>query len=725
MSERIKVHMIGNAHLDPVWLWSWQAGVDEAIATAYTAVKLLKEYPEFIFTRSDSWFHQMIEKLNPELFEEVKKLVAEGRWQLVGGWHIQPDCNLPTEYGFRKQIEIGQRYFEERFGKKTKIGYNVDSFGHAGTLPRILKEAGYHSYIYMRPGAHEKQYPSKSQVFWWEASDSKDRVLAYRIPIAYCCHTVEQLKTFIPLVIEQSDTSLGHIMCFYGVGDHGGGPTREQIEFILNNRETYDGAELILSHPQAYFDAIAGKTQKLPVVKGELQYHAIGCYSVLHHMKQEVRKSEHKLIQAERVARKFSAFTNPKMASILRKGWQDVLFNQFHDTYGGTCLKSAYPVLFDQLGRAKANAEEEMTYTLRRYSETLPKLELGPKTNTAFFAVMNSGSEAFNGWVEHEFFGLGDLTDFKLVQIDPQTKKQREVVCQKIRAESSIMPEFLRILFPAKLTNGETQLFGIRRKSAKTIKTDLKAKKTQIQSRCWQAKVKSDGLALAAKAEALGFKFQVLEDLSDTWSHDINRLGGKQLGNFVQTRSFLEESGPLRANLVWEGSFRHSKIQMQTRIYRDENWMELVIHLLWNEPQAILKMILSPKAKFTSRLDGCAGGSQERSLDGHEYPFQDWTLLKNAGGSLAVISPDIFGVDAQKENIRFTLVRSPAYAHHHPATLDDKTRRYQFIDMGEHEYRVLIGSADKFNPKQLRMIAEQIQQQPIHWDPPYRSAEQA
>jgi alpha-mannosidase len=134
----------------------------------------------------------------------------------------------------------------------------------------------------------------------------------------------------------------------------------------------------------------------------------------------------------------------------------------------------------------------------------------------------------------------------------------------------------------------------------------------------------------------------------------------------------------------------------------------------------MVKMVLSPKGKFTSRVDGISGGSQVRAIDGLEYPFSDWTQMGNTSGNVAVISPDIFGFDAQKENVRLTLVRSPAYAHHDPMKLDDPNRSYQFIDMGEHEYRVLIATGKRFDIAQLRTIAEQIQQPAIHWDPPYR-----
>jgi alpha-mannosidase len=716
MSERVKVHMIGNAHLDPVWLWSWQAGVDEALATAYTAVKMLKEYPDFIFSRSDVWFHQTIEELNPELFAEIKKYVEAGRWQLIGGWYLQPDCNLPTEFGFRKHIEVGKKYFQEKFGKQVTIGYNPDSFGHAGSLPRILAESGYKQYIYMRPGPHEMEYPSKSQVFWWEAGDSNHRLLAYRIPVQYCTGT-EQFPDILQRQIQESDTSLGHIMGFYGVGDHGGGPTCRQIEYIRENKTKFDGYELVFSHPQAYFDAVASKTPGLPVVKGELQHHAVGCYSVLHRIKQDLHRAEHELTQAGQLAAKFPQFTGPRTECRLEQAWQDVLFNQFHDTYGGTCLKTAYPDIYNQIGRARANADQERTNLIRRLSATFPKLELGDTNYLAFFAALNSHDQDSTGWVEHELFAI-DKPELKFVEVDNQNI--REIPFQKVRPEGGISSP-PRFLVPVKLTAGEHKIIAVKAEKPKNFQTDIRTAHDQIQNTFCQIKSRPTGLLLTAENNFhINLTWQVFEDLSDTWSHERFRLGDRHIGAMTQEKTLIEEEGPLRASMTWMGDFLHSQIRVRARVYRDEKWVELLINLLWNQPKAMVKMVIEPQDPILEHTDGNPGGSQARPLDGKEYPFHDWTLLTCKQNQVAFISPDLYGFDTQKENARFSLVRSPAYAFHDPAKMEENKYSYEFLDMGEHDYRVLISTNGKFKPEKLQKIARQLQQPAIHWDPPYR-----
>ena len=116
------VHMIGNAHLDPVWLWSRIDGIDAVLATARSACDRLDEYPDFIFTSSTSWFHEQVEAIDSQLFERVKTFVEAGRWQLVGPSVVEPDCNLPSEESFKKQFEFGQRYFKDKFAVLSTVG---------------------------------------------------------------------------------------------------------------------------------------------------------------------------------------------------------------------------------------------------------------------------------------------------------------------------------------------------------------------------------------------------------------------------------------------------------------------------------------------------------------------------------------------------------------------------------------------------------------------------
>ena len=161
------LHMIGNAHLDPVWLWPWQEGYQEARATFWSAIHRMDEYPDFVFTCDQVVLLTWVEECDPELFARIKERIADGRWQMVGGWWVEPDCNMPGAESFVRQGLYGQRYLLEKFGIIATVGMNVDPFGHNAMLPQILRGQGMDSYCFLRPGPHESDLAPS--LFWWES----------------------------------------------------------------------------------------------------------------------------------------------------------------------------------------------------------------------------------------------------------------------------------------------------------------------------------------------------------------------------------------------------------------------------------------------------------------------------------------------------------------------------------------------------------------------------
>ena len=176
-----KIHIVSNAHLDPIWLWRWQEGCGEVLQTFRSAVERIKEYKGMIFTCSSASYYKWVEEIDPDLFAEIKKLVKKGKWVPVNGWWVQPDCNMPSAESFARQALYSQLYYYEKFGEICKTGYNVDSFGHNAMLPQLLNNGGMRCYVMMRPGMHENPEIPEN-LFWWDSPDGS-RVLTYRIQI--------------------------------------------------------------------------------------------------------------------------------------------------------------------------------------------------------------------------------------------------------------------------------------------------------------------------------------------------------------------------------------------------------------------------------------------------------------------------------------------------------------------------------------------------------------
>ena len=291
-----RLHMIGNAHIDPVWLWQWPEGYQEVRATFRSAIDRMDEYPEFVFTCNSVLYLAWVEESDPELFERIRERVAEGRWEVIGGWWVEPDCNLPHGESFVRQALYGQRWLQEKLGIVATAGGNVDSFGHAATLPQLLAKAGLESYVFLRPEPRELELPG--QYFWWESADGS-RVLAYRIPNQYTTPGTDLAALVAP--IAELTEERPELMMFYGVGNHGGGPTRANLDSI-RRLDGEDGLPALeCSSLREFFERVR-EEDGIPTWRDELQHHAVGCYSAHSGVKQWNRRAESLLLRAEKWA---------------------------------------------------------------------------------------------------------------------------------------------------------------------------------------------------------------------------------------------------------------------------------------------------------------------------------------------------------------------------------------------------------------------------------------
>ena len=685
----LTVHMIGNAHIDPVWLWFWPAGVGEVLATCRTACDLLDEDPRLVFTRSDVWVYQRIEEMDPALFERIRAHVAAGRWAVVGGWYVQPDCNFPREESFRKHIESGRRYFTDRFGVRVTVGYNVDSFGHAASLPRILAEGGYDSYVMMRPMAHERELPAA--LFRWQSTPEAGgvrEVITWRIQGVYCV-AEEDLTEHVRASIAAAVPGVDHVMCFYGVGDHGGGPTREQVRSIHANRDAFAGARLVFSHPRAFFDQVKPLAARLPLVEGELQMHAVGCYSAGRSIKKAAREGEHALIMAEQALSALGQGGQARARATLDRAWEKVMFNQFHDTYGGTAIPAAFEDALGQLAAARSAADHVLYAALFQHATGMPP------ARTQRIVAFNASDTAFDGFPEWEPW-LGGWKRFDGWLAD----EAGEPVPFQILPSPSVANMPGLITWHARLAPGAVGTWSIRRGTPpRQFATDLSADEGSITGTRWRISAAADGGLLRIMDRIPGsllggsdIGLRVLEDPSDTWSHGIARYDGALAGSFVPGAWRVEEAGPVRTSLRVEARFHESTAIVWARLYRGDPRITLELRIDWRERLRILKLLMPIAGLAGERLDGIPGGGAVRLQDGRERPIVDWTVVSRAGkgaGTLGVALPDCSSLDGSPEGLRFTLLRSPAYAWHDPARLPED-RVHRIMDQGEHTFRFAI-----------------------------------
>ncbi len=510
MTEPQRVlHMIGNAHIDPVWLWQWPEGYQEVLATFRSAIDRMDEYPEFVFTCDSVVYLQWIEESDPELFERIRARVADGRFQVIGGWWVEPDCNIPSGESYVRQALYGQRWLRDRFDLVATTGSNIDPFGHNATLPQLLRKSGLDSYVFLRPGPQELELPG--QLFWWESPDGS-RVLAYRIPHEYCSPRGD-IDEHVEAALAQLATDGPEAMVFYGVGNHGGGPTRANLDSIRR----LDGATC--SSPRAFFDSVADG-DGIPVHAGELLHHAVGCYSAHSGVKRWNRRAENLLQRAEKwaaVAEVLGGASYP--LEELTEAWKLVLFNQFHDTLAGTSIRPAYEDARDQYGHAAslaANAFNRAVQTISRRIEIPAQPALRP------IVVFNPHPWALRTDVEVEYTWVpaGGLrvTDHE----------GTPVPSQQIRPHTTMSGSRGRLVFPAEVPPLGFRLYRIH-DGAGDETTPVRATGTTLEnefiavevdpSTGWLSRLehKATGVDVAGRsAHAV-----VVDDRSDTWGHTV------------------------------------------------------------------------------------------------------------------------------------------------------------------------------------------------------------
>jgi alpha-mannosidase len=697
--------MIGQAHLDPVWLWRWTEGKAEALATSQSAVDRLNEYPDFHFVRGEAQVYEWIREENPPLFEEIRRLVAQGRWHLVNGMVIQPDMNLPQGESLVRQVLLGKGFMQAQFGVEPRVAYCVDSFGHAWTLPQIFKKCGFDAYVFMRPGPHEKELPG--QAFWWEGPDGS-RVLAYRIPFSYTTGSTEARQR-IENVLKEVPEPLSHSMCFFGVGNHGGGPTKAQIENIQSLARSWEGAEIVFSSPQAYFDAIAGQAGRLPAVRDELQIHAIGCYSANSLLKRSHRQAECSLLAAERMAVLDSLLTGRQYPrEKLNALWHELAFDQFHDIICGSSIKEASDEGIRSLGRVRLGADEIANLAGRSIASRVDTS--GPGATVVFF---NPFPYPFDGYVEYDPWpdwdalekgGLG-LVDEANVPVEHQmVETQDGFSWQGVPGMADF--RLTRLVFRAGLPPLGYRVYryatGLPRQEATrgawanpaSLENDQLSVRLDPQTGDILSCIdKASGLELVGKD---GWNAAlVLEDTSDTWSHGI-RSYDKEIGRYGGARLQVYEQGPLQASLLVERTYQGS-VWVQQIILRSGEAEILVRNWLhWNGRSRLVKLAWDVAVQDPLAAHDIPFGWMNRPCDGAEVPTQMWMDVSGSAlqeaeqiTGLAILNDGKYSCDVRGSQARLTILRCPPYAHHLPHQLGAKML-YDWLDQGPQEFSLIL-----------------------------------
>ena len=365
--QQATMHLTGNSHIDAAWLWPWTETVDVVKRTFGTALQLMYEYPEYTYTQSAAAYNEWIADKYPDMNAEIAQRIKEGRWEIVGGMWVEPDLNMPDGESLVRQILVGKRWFKQQYGVDTRIGWNPDRFGYTWQLPQIYKKSGIDYFVTQKMAwCDTNQLPFK--FFWWESPDGS-KVLTY-FPHDYANDNLNLVRLARDFTIAQKQaTGLPGIMDLYGIGDHGGGPTRAILDEGFHwEQPGHVTPKIEFGTAQSYFSlleyqiapdspvwdyksiakgytpppAVAGKVN-IPTWKSELyfEYHR-GVMTTQANHKRNMREAEVEVLNAEKWASLAWLAGREYPGKELTEDWKKVLFNQFHDLAAGSGIGAIY-----------------------------------------------------------------------------------------------------------------------------------------------------------------------------------------------------------------------------------------------------------------------------------------------------------------------------------------------------------------------------------------------
>lgn len=375
------IHLLGHAHLDLAWLWPVRETWEVAQRTFESVLSLQKDYTDLIFCHTSPALYAWIEKNCPDLFQAIQAAVKAKSWEVLGGMWVEPEVNLVSGESLVRQLLYGQHYCQEKFGAITKIAWLPDSFGFTWQLPQIFQQSGINYFVTGKLHWNDTtKFPYGA--FWWQSPDGTKLLTVMSPPNVAGVMDTNPIIMANYAISWECQTGCSDIFWLPGVGDHGGGPTRDMLEVQQRWRHSPFFPELKFTTALDYLSTIKQQktADKLPTWNDELylEFHR-GCYTTHADQKYFNRRCEGLLYQAElwaslaTIILGYKQFTYPKIQ--LEEAWKKVLFNQFHDILPGTSITEVFTEANRAWQEVEATTQEIITNSLRAIASqiTLPE----------------------------------------------------------------------------------------------------------------------------------------------------------------------------------------------------------------------------------------------------------------------------------------------------------------------------------------------------------------
>ncbi len=364
-AKEYKLILAAHAHIDMNWMWSYDETVAITLATFRSILNIMNEYPTFCFSQSQASVYKIVEEFDPQMMEEIRKRIDEGRWEITATAWVETDKNMPSGESLLRHIQYTREYLTEVWGaKRLDIDFSPDTFGHSANIPEI-DTYGDIKYYYHCRGKDTKQV-----LYRYRALSGKE-ILVHREPLWYNSGITPEIGT-TAIEISQYSGGCKTGLVVYGVGDHGGGPTRRDVERALEMMTWKIFPDIRFGTLHEYFDEAAKVWDKLPIVTKEMNCIFPGCYSTQSRIKRGNRRAEARLYDAESIsciAAKLTGFNYAEEQ--MKEAWQNVLFTHFHDILTGSCVRDSREYAMSLYQKSAAIANTQIQNAMRSISQKI------------------------------------------------------------------------------------------------------------------------------------------------------------------------------------------------------------------------------------------------------------------------------------------------------------------------------------------------------------------
>jgi alpha-mannosidase len=690
------VCLTGNSHIDAAWLWPWTETVDTVRRTFGTALQLMNEYPQYTYTQSAAQYYAWIAEKYPQMNEEIKRRIQEGRWEVVGGMWVEPDLNMPDGESQVRSLLIGKRWFQKQYGVDVQIGWNPDSFGYTWQLPQIYKKSGIDYFVTQKLAWNDtNQLPFK--LFWWESPDGS-KVLTY-FPHNYGNGDLNPVRLSNDLATARRQApGLTEMMDLYGVGDHGGGPTRGVLDEGLHWMQTGQVApRMEFGTAQSYFKEIKGKIAAessvwnydsiakgyaapknpgegqvaIPTWKSELylEYHR-GVMTTQADHKRNMRESEELALDAEKFASLAWLDGTRYPGEVLTEVWKKIVFNQFHDLAAGSGIGVIYKDAqqdYDQVRLATSEVSRDSLRVLTadvntRVSQGVPVIVFNS------LAWERSGQVTVDVQMPKRTTGIVSVLDSKN-RVLPSEIVQRNTKTNsyKLLIDVDRMPpmgyKVLHVVPGARAFVSELKTKDLTMENS-LLRITVDAKNGCITS-IYEKQSKFEALAPGA----CGNQLEIFKDQPkryDAWNIDPGTLDHfTSIDNSESVE--LIEKGPMRDTIRVTRRWQNSKFVQNITLDAFSGEVNVASDIDWHETHMLLKTAFPLAATGDKATYEVPYGSIERPTTRSnsweqaqfEVPALRWADLGDRQHGFSLINESKYGYDGRDNVLRLSLLRSP------------------------------------------------------------------